>query len=102
MKTQNMKREYLGNITQRKKENLNQVIKELKKKVSANMQHTARNSTIFSGRKMLLWKTHHAAENKKGKFRIIRIVLAYMNLNMTTKLPYHPPKSRERGLNKKN
>jgi len=50
---------------------------------------------------MLLWKTHHAAENKKGKFRIIHTVLAYLNPNMTTKLPYHPPKSRERGLYKK-
>jgi hypothetical protein len=29
MKTHNMKREHLRNITQRKKENLNQVIKEL-------------------------------------------------------------------------
>jgi hypothetical protein len=34
MKTQNMKREYLGNITQRKKANLNQVIKDLKASVS--------------------------------------------------------------------
>jgi hypothetical protein len=50
---------------------------------------------------MQLWKTRHAAENKDGKFRIIHIVLAYMNPNMTTKLPYHPPKSRERGLNEK-
>jgi hypothetical protein len=45
---------------------------------------------------------HHAVEKKKGKFKIIHIVLAYLNLNMTTKLPYHPPKSGERGLNKKN
>jgi len=51
---------------------------------------------------MLLWKTHYTAENKKDKFRIIYIVLAYLNLNMTTKLPYHAPKSRYRGLNKKN
>jgi hypothetical protein len=65
-------------------------------------KHTVRNTTIFSGRKMLLWKTHYTAENKKGKSRIIHTVMAYLNLNMTTKLPYHTPKSRERGLNKKN
>jgi hypothetical protein len=37
-----MKREYLGNVRQRKKENLNQVIKEFKKKVLANMQQLSR------------------------------------------------------------
>jgi len=38
---------------------------------------------------------------KKGKFSIIHIVLAHLNPNMTSKLPYHPPKSMERGLIRK-
>jgi len=35
-------------------------------------------------------------------FRVILTVLTMVNMNMMTKLPYHPPVLRERGLNKKN
>jgi hypothetical protein len=35
------------------------------------------------------------------KFRVILIALTFLNLNMTTKLPYHPPSVKEEGLNLK-
>jgi hypothetical protein len=35
------------------------------------------------------------------KLRVILVVLTLLNPNITTKLPYHPPVLRERGLNYK-
>jgi len=67
MKTQNMKREYLGNITQRKKENLNQVIKELKKKkfqqicnILQEILQSSQAEKCYCGKHTMLLKTKKA------------------------------------------
>lgn len=54
--------------------------------VSAAASDTGRGKNVF--RSML-------------KFRVILIAVTFLNLNMITKLPYHPPLFRQRRLNLK-
>jgi len=60
---------------------------------------TAANES-YAVKKVTFDKLHWWAQKKSSllKFRVIIIVLTLLTPNMTTKVPYHPPMLRERGL----
>jgi len=56
-------------------------------------------NTLVGGRRRK--KEKKRRKNSLIKFRVIRVVLTFLNSSMATKLPYHPPMLRAGGLNLK-